>query len=324
MPGKNGKTKHTITIAGSTSVMPFTEKLAEHFMLDHPNFVIDVQGGGSTAGIQAVTNNTVNIGMSSRELNDKEKMLKSRNEELSQAYEELRAAQSQAIQVEKLATIGRLSAGVVHEINNPLDGIIRFTNMLLELQDNDSLPKDYLLEIKSGLSKIESVTRSLLQFSHHVNPKGTAIRNYVDVAKLVEEALIGCEARFRHDINVRRNISLHRRLLDMGLSQVFSSVIQNAFDAMPGGGTLDIEAAVEGPMVKIGFRDSGSGIPDGFKERIFEPFYTDKNTSERPGLGLSKCREIIERYNGTIRVESVPGSGSVFTIAVPEKFLERG
>jgi phosphate transport system substrate-binding protein len=74
-PGKNEKAKHSITIAGSTSVMPFTEKLAEHFMLDHPNFVIDVQGGGSTAGIQAVTNNTVNIGMSSRELKDKEKSL---------------------------------------------------------------------------------------------------------------------------------------------------------------------------------------------------------------------------------------------------------
>lgn len=67
--------KHTITIAGSTSVMPFTEKLAEHFMLDHPKFVIDVQGGGSTAGIQAVMNHTVNIGMSSRELNEKEKIL---------------------------------------------------------------------------------------------------------------------------------------------------------------------------------------------------------------------------------------------------------
>ncbi len=67
--------KHIITIAGSTSVMPFTEKLAEHFMLDHPNFVIDVQGGGSTAGIQAVVNNTVHIGMSSRELSDKEKTL---------------------------------------------------------------------------------------------------------------------------------------------------------------------------------------------------------------------------------------------------------
>jgi phosphate transport system substrate-binding protein len=74
-PGKNGKVRRTITIAGSTSVMPFTEKLAEHFMLDHSEFVIDVQGGGSTAGIQAVVNNTVNIGMSSRELNDKEKML---------------------------------------------------------------------------------------------------------------------------------------------------------------------------------------------------------------------------------------------------------
>ena len=75
VPTKNGKTKHTITLAGSTSVMPFTEKLAEHFMLDHPEFVIDVQGGGSTAGIQAVVNNTVNIGMSSRDLSDKEKTL---------------------------------------------------------------------------------------------------------------------------------------------------------------------------------------------------------------------------------------------------------
>ena len=75
VPGKDGKAKHTITIAGSTSVMPFTEKLVEHFTVDHPNFVIDVQGGGSTAGIQAVINNTVNIGMSSRELNEKEKTL---------------------------------------------------------------------------------------------------------------------------------------------------------------------------------------------------------------------------------------------------------
>jgi phosphate transport system substrate-binding protein len=74
-PGKNGDAKHTITIAGSTSIMPFTEKLAEHFMVDHSNFVIDVQGGGSTAGIQAIVNNTVNIGMSSRELKDKERVL---------------------------------------------------------------------------------------------------------------------------------------------------------------------------------------------------------------------------------------------------------
>ena len=65
--------KHTVTVAGSTSVMPFTEKLAEHFMVDHPDFVVDVQGGGSTAGIQACLNNTVNIGMSSRQLKDEEK-----------------------------------------------------------------------------------------------------------------------------------------------------------------------------------------------------------------------------------------------------------
>jgi phosphate transport system substrate-binding protein len=74
-PGKKGKVKHTITIAGSTSVMPFTEKLAEHFSLDHPDFVINIQGGGSTAGIQAVINRTVSIGMSSRELKEGERRL---------------------------------------------------------------------------------------------------------------------------------------------------------------------------------------------------------------------------------------------------------
>lgn len=223
----------------------------------------------------------------------------------------------------KYASVGKLAAGVVHEINNPLDGIIRFTNMLLNLQDEkNSLPKDYLLEIKNGLGKIENVTRSLLQFSHHVNPKSMMIRNYVDVAKTVEEALIACEARKRTDITVRKEMAVSGRILDMGLSQVFVSMIQNAFDAMPSGGCLDISACIRDSQVRISFHDTGNGIPRGDTERIFDPFYTDKHSVERPGLGLAKCREIIDRYNGMIAVESVSGSGSSFHIIIPEKFLE--
>jgi signal transduction histidine kinase len=222
----------------------------------------------------------------------------------------------------KYASVGKLAAGVVHEINNPLDGIIRFTNMLLGLQDGDPLQRDYLLEIKSGLSKIENVTRSLLQFSHHVNPKRAVIRNYVELDKIVEEALIACEVRSRADITVRTNILMRRRMLDMGLSQVFINLIQKAFDAMPAGGNLDIEGAEDASLVRIRFRDSGGGIPAGLKERIFDPFYTDKHNASRPGLGLAKCREIVERYSGTIDVESTPGKGSSFNISLPAKFIE--
>ncbi|MGE5307662.1 MAG: ATP-binding protein [Deltaproteobacteria bacterium] len=224
--------------------------------------------------------------------------------------------------LEKYASVGKLAAGVVHEINNPLDGIIRFTNMLLNRQEAESLPKDYLLEIKSGLSKIENVTRSLLQFSHHVAPKNMLIRNYVDLEKALDEALIACEARLRADITVSRQIEVRTRLLDMGLSQVFVNVIQNAFDAMPSGGVLDIRAQETDGGVRIIFTDTGPGIASEYRERIFDPFYTDKNTYQRPGLGLSKCREIVERYNGVIKAEGEPGKGGIFTVVLPSRFLE--
>lgn len=219
-------------------------------------------------------------------------------------------------------SVGKLAAGIVHEINNPLDGIIRFTNMLLDLPESNSQTREYLLEIRRGLSKIEGVTRSLLQFSHHVDTKRMMIRNYVDLAKLVEEALIACEAKMRGDIVVHRNIAVTRRVFDMGLSQVFTNMIQNALDAMSGGGRLDIDADVVDAQLRIVFRDSGAGISPALTERIFDPFFSDKDSVERPGLGLAKCREIIDRYNGVIKVDSRPGEGTVFSIGISAKFLE--
>jgi signal transduction histidine kinase len=225
--------------------------------------------------------------------------------------------------LEKYASVGKLAAGVVHEINNPLDGIIRFTNMLLHQIDNNSIAREYLLEIKRGLNRIDNITKSLFQFSHQVNLHNLKVKNYVDLHELIEESLAVFSSSLFEKIQVTKNFSLSKlRILDVGLSHAFINIIKNALDAMPRGGSLDISTEVKDSFVKISFKDTGMGIPDEFKERIFEPFFTTKNIDKGAGLGLSICREIVSRYEGKIELESSVDKGSTFVVLIPVKFLE--
>jgi len=104
---------------------------------------------------------------------------------------------------------------------------------------------------------------------------------------------------------------------DLGLSHVFVNIIKNSLDAMPLGGKLDIFTDAKKAGIEIVFKDTGCGIPDDFKEKIFEPFFTTKEKEKGAGLGLAICKEIINRYHGEIRVESIMGRGSKFVIFLP-------
>jgi signal transduction histidine kinase len=237
--------------------------------------------------------------------------------------EEKESLNKQKSLLEKYASVGKLAAEVVHEVNNPLDGIIRYTNILLTQIENNSVVREYLLEIKKGLHRIGNITRSLLEFSHLVNADAVKIKRYVDVHTLIEESLDACNAKSNDKIRIDKKYNTGLpRVLDFGMSHVIINMIKNALDAMPDGGTLEISTETKELTIQISFKDTGVGMPQEVKDRIFEPFFTTKSIDKGTGLGLAISKEIINKYEGQIEVQSAQGQGSTFTILIPKKYLE--
>jgi signal transduction histidine kinase len=219
--------------------------------------------------------------------------------------------------LEKFASVGKIAGGIVHEINNPLDAVLRYTNMLIERDMDPRVAKEYLNEIKVGLTRMVKITRSLLEFSQQLNDNQR--QEYVDVNAMVEEAL----SLFRHtlfsgSIEVEKNFDdLLPKVIDKGLCRVFSNLIKNAFDAMPDGGVLKITTSREDGHLVVSFKDSGCGIPQDVRDRIFTPFFTTKPIGKGIGLGLPICFEVVQRYEGKIDVNTDPGEGTEFKVRLP-------
>ncbi len=241
-------------------------------------------------------------------------------EKLKKEKEEL---DKQKSLLEKYATVGKLAAGVVHEINNPLDGILRFTNMLLNQVEDDSLISRYLREIKKGLNRIENTTKSLSYFSHQFDHYKSKIKTYVDVQSAVEDSLSVFAQRMQGNVELIKDFSKKKiKVMDFGIAHVFINIIKNAIDAMPAGGKLAIAIDLKGSNLVVSFQDSGIGIHSDLKNKIFEAFFTTKKIGVGTGLGLLICRDICDRYEGKIEMESIVGVGSTFRVIIPDKFCQ--
>lgn len=226
-------------------------------------------------------------------------------------------------ELEKYANVGKLAAGIVHEINNPLDGVIRYTNILLEQTEEASATKDYLLEIKKGLKRIANITKSLLDFSHQVNSVSLHNRNYFNLNRLIDESLETLNHKIISAIQIKKHYNENiPRILDLGIQRVIVNMVKNALDAMPAGGTLEISTDIKDSALEINFKDAGIGIPREILEHIFEPFFTTKAIDKGTGLGLAICKEIVDKYEGEIKVRSSPGQGTDFTVLISKKYLE--
>jgi signal transduction histidine kinase len=241
---------------------------------------------------------------------------------------EREAVINQKALLEKYASVGKLAANVVHEVNNPLDGIIRYNNMalfLLEQMEGASVAKEYLLEVKGGLSRIAKITKSLVEFSQLVNSKANDLRKMSEAHSLLDESLLHLKEKIHSGIIVRKNYHKDEvRIHDIGLSHIFVNIMKNALEAMPEKGSLEISTRLDDSDFEVSFKDTGSGIPADIQHFIFEPFFTTKGKSEGMGLGLAICKEIINRYQGQINVVSCFERGSIFTIKIPKRFLENG
>jgi two-component system NtrC family sensor kinase len=228
------------------------------------------------------------------------------------------------LQSEKQASVGRLAAGVAHEINNPLTGVLTFTHMLLRRKDiNEEIRAD-LTTIAKATERVRTIVKGLLDFSRQtvLAPEPTDINELVRSAvKLVENnALVkGVHLTFTpiEGLPVRK--------VDRSAMQgVLLNIIMNALDATRAGGSILVTtnlgysaSTMTEKRIEISVTDTGHGIPSENLDKIFDPFFTTKDVGQGTGLGLSVSLGIIERHGGSIQVQSTMGKGSTFTIWLP-------
>jgi len=222
----------------------------------------------------------------------------------------------------KMATMGRLSAGVAHEINNPLAIINEKAGLLKDLISmGKELPREKTVEIVdsilSSIKRCSAITHSLLGFAKHIDIQFQKI----DLERVINEVLlfVGKEAEYRSiSVNIKVQENLKPIVSDVGqIEQVFLNIINNAFDAVDEFGQIDIELfSKESDSVSVRISDDGHGISEENLKHIFDPFFSTKG-EKGAGLGLSITYGIVEKLGGSLEVESEKGEGSRFTVTFP-------
>lgn len=239
---------------------------------------------------------------------------------------ELKRAHEHVVQVEKMASIGKMAAVVAHEINNPLSGILTYAKLLKKWVQKVEGNEQKRTEIRECLDLVESeskrcgdLVKNLLMFSR------TAPMNleWADVNQLVDRSI----RLVQHQLdlgNVQLQLELAQDLPTLHcdpnqVEQVLLALVMNAIDAMPRGGILMVRtrSLPQSRQIEVQVRDDGVGIPPDLLPRLFEPFLTTKETGKGVGLGLAISKTIVERHGGVIEVESQPGRGTTFYIFLP-------
>jgi signal transduction histidine kinase len=243
-------------------------------------------------------------------------------------HQEVHAREALLIQAEKLATLGQLAAGMVHELNNPLTSILAYTDFLHKRalartqQDPDELER--LRRIGESAHRMLRFTRDLVQYARPIDVRGPVV-----VSSVIEQALSFCE----HLLDEMK-VDVDRRLGDgvlpvrgaaEQLAQVFVNLFTNACHAMPKGGRLVIvtEVAADETYVRIHVEDTGHGIDQENLEHVFQPFFTTKHDGRGSGLGLSIVKSIVEQHEGSIEVDSKIGHGTRFSVTLPVAIQDR-
>ena len=257
------------------------------------------------------------IGELGRTFNFMVDSLKERDQQL-RAYTE-----QQLLRSERLASLGRLAAGVAHEINNPLTGVLTFGHLLLRKCGGDDPRREALETIVDQTSRCKQIVRGLLDFARQTEPNKVR----ADVKSVLEESLRLTENQaLVQNVEVVKKLNHHLPdvMLDKGqIQQVFVNILVNAIDAMPDGGTLTIatNSARAGDFVKVEFADTGCGIAPDDIGKVFDPFFTTKDASKGTGLGLAVSYGIVARHSGNIEVQSRVEKGSTFTVNLPVEEL---
>lgn len=232
--------------------------------------------------------------------------------------------EAQLLQSEKLASIGLLAGGIAHEINNPLGGILIFSQMLMKEMPKDSTFYEDVTEIESAAQRCKVIVEQLLDFARQQpTNQSSAELEEVDIIEAMKSAL-----RFARVSDSNMKVVIEESWLNEGYRikanrnkfiQIFLNLIQNAYHAMPDGGTLSLSSFEDKESSQMVFevRDTGVGISKEDMKNIFDPFFTTKDPGEGTGLGLAICYGIAQDFDGTITVESEINEGSAFQVRLP-------
>ena len=234
---------------------------------------------------------------------------------------EIREMQAHLIQQEKLASLGKLAAGVAHEINNPLGGILIYSHLVLEEMKKEDPHYDNLAKIVKETTRCKDIVKGLLQFARPNEPEAIQI----NINATLDETLSLLESQsIFQNITIKKQFSgnLPPVVADSAqLQQVFMNIVLNGAEAMDGNGKFTIKTSLGGDKknIHIEFADTGHGIKEEDKKGLFEPFFTTKEVGKGTGLGLAISYSIIQKHEGTIKVKSQVGKGSTFTVIIPVK-----
>lgn len=230
-----------------------------------------------------------------------------------------RQAQEEVQQAERMAMIGRLAAGIAHEINNPLGSILLFSRLLMQKAPAEGIIRENLERIERETKRCQTIVQGLLDFARKREPKIEPL----NIEDLLDKTLRLFESHPSfHNIELVKDYQAAMPVVladSSQMMQVFVNMIMNAIDAMEGNGilTISLRTYESENLLKISIGDTGCGIPEEHVAKLFEPFFTTKAVGQGTGLGLSISYGIIQTHGGTIKVFSKVGEGTTFVISLP-------
>jgi two-component system NtrC family sensor kinase len=236
-------------------------------------------------------------------------------QERARRREEVRRVQ--LAHTEKMVAVGTLAAGVAHEVNNPLAGILTCLETIRANPDDAEMRERYLALVEDGIKRIEHTVLNLLDFSRPgaIRPEPTSLNDNIrHVTELVQYQLRKNNVEVEFDLAQVAPIVV---VDHFQMEQLFLNLILNAIEAMPKGGRLTLRTRVEGGNAVAEVADTGTGIPAEIRDRIFDPFFSTREVGKGTGLGLSVSYNIVAAHGGTIEVESEVGKGATFRVVLP-------
>jgi signal transduction histidine kinase len=281
-----------------------------------------------------------------QELSDYQKELSNQNEELLSTMEELKVAQLQLVQAEKMASLGVITAGIAHEINNPInfvssntDGLKTLVDELVgstrEYADQKLTQDEFNNEIKDiqqgaellvnninkGIKRTTEIIRGLSKFSH-IDSNELEI---CEINDYISSTLTLISGQYRDRIEVITHLGDVPPIycFSSAFGQIILNLVTNAMQAIPEKGKIEINTLVENSFIKIEVIDTGVGIPSEIHSKIFEPFYTSKGVGKGTGLGLSITYNLVKKHHGSISFTSEVGKGTKFTVLIPTDLEKR-
>jgi signal transduction histidine kinase len=243
-------------------------------------------------------------------------------DELEAAREREKLQRAQFAHTEKMVAVGTLAAGVAHEVNNPLAGVLASIENMRDNPDDEEMRKRYLELIADGLMRIERTVDNLLNFARprEIKLEPTSVNhNLRHVVELVGYQLRAAGVEVKWDLDPS---SATVEADHFQMEQLFLNLVLNALEAMREGGTLFLRTRVRGGRVIAEVRDTGHGIPTEIRDRIFDPFFTTREVGEGTGLGLAVSGSIVAAHGGRVELETSVGRGTTFRVimaAMPEE-----